>query len=83
MEALAAGVPSIFTLSGIAPDFIVDNKNALVVSFKNSEAVYQAMLRILKDESLAEKLKHEGYKTVSGKFDLSRMINQLETLYES
>ena len=53
------------------------------MSFKNSEAVYQAMLKILKDESLAEKLKQEGYKTVTGKFDLSRMITQLEALYES
>ncbi|MBL0097760.1 MAG: glycosyltransferase [Bacteroidetes bacterium] len=26
IEALAAGIPSIFTLSGIAPDFIVDGK---------------------------------------------------------
>jgi glycosyltransferase involved in cell wall biosynthesis len=83
VEALAAGVPSIFTLSGIAPDFVVDNKNALVVPFKNSEAIYEAMLKILKDENLAEKLKQEGYKTVTGKFDLSRMINQLEGLYES
>ena len=83
VEALAAGVPSIFTLSGIAPDFIVDNKNALVVSFKNSEAIYEAMLNILKDENFAEKLKQEGYKTVTGKFDLSRMITQLEALYES
>ena len=83
VEALAAGVPSIFTLSGIAPDFVVDNKNALVVPFKNSEAIYEAMLKILKDENFAEKLKQEGYKTVTGKFDLSRMINQLETLYES
>ena len=82
VEALAAGVPSIFTLSGIAPDFIVDNKNAMVVPFKNSEGIYQAMLKILKDESLAENLKQEGYKSVTGKFDLARMINQLEVLYE-
>lgn len=83
VEALAAGVPSIFTLSGIAPDFIVDNKNALVVPFKNSESIYQAMLKILNDESLRKNLKEEGYKSVKAKFDLSRMINQLEALYES
>jgi glycosyltransferase involved in cell wall biosynthesis len=83
VEALAAGVPSIFTLSGIAPDFIVDNKNAIIVPFKNSKAIYEGMLRIIGDESLQENLRKEGYETVTGKFELSRMISQLEALYES
>jgi glycosyltransferase involved in cell wall biosynthesis len=81
VEALAAGVPSVFTRSGIAPDFITDGKNALVVPFKNSVAIYEAMLKIMKDEGLRENLRQEGEKTVQDKFELSRMINQLETLY--
>jgi glycosyltransferase involved in cell wall biosynthesis len=83
VEALAAGVPSIFTLSGIAPDFIVDEKNALAVPFKNSEAIYEAMMRILQDENLRNRLKQEAYFSVEEKFALSRMIHRLEKLYEN
>ena len=83
VEALAAGVPSVFTLSGIAPDFVVDQKNALVVPYKNSEAIYQAMLKILQEKTLQEGLRIEGYKAVNDKYDLGRMIRELELLYES
>ena len=83
VEALAAGVPSIFTLSGIAPDFIIDGKNALVVPFKNSEAIYKSMLLILENEELRNKLKQVASYSVEEKFKLSRMIEQLENLYEN
>ena len=36
IEALAAGIPSIFTLSGVASEFIEHKKNALVVDFCDS-----------------------------------------------
>jgi glycosyltransferase involved in cell wall biosynthesis len=80
VEALAAGVPSIFTLSGIAPDFIVDRENALVVPFKNSEAIYKAMRALLSDPELQKKLFTNGKKTVEA-FALENMISKLNSLY--
>jgi glycosyltransferase involved in cell wall biosynthesis len=82
VEALASGVPSIFTLAGIAPDFVIDGKNALVVPFKNSEAIFEAILKILQDDSLKKRLQEDGYDSVKHKFELHHMINQLEALYE-
>ncbi|XZF13814.1 glycosyltransferase family 4 protein [Chitinophagaceae bacterium MMS25-I14] len=81
VEALAAGVPSVFTLSGIAPDFIENGKNALVVPFKDSNAIYEAMLAILGNEELRKKLKQEGWNSVKDRFALQQMIHQLENLY--
>ena len=72
-----------FTLSGIAPDFIIDGKNALVVPFKNSEAIYQAMIQILDDENLRSRLQQEAHVGMEEKFALSRMVKQLEELYEN
>jgi glycosyltransferase involved in cell wall biosynthesis len=83
VEALASGVPSVFTMAGIAPDFVVDGKNALVVPFKNSEAIYEAIRRIINDDNLRKRLQHEGHISVKHKFELHRMINQLEELYEN
>lgn len=80
VEALAAGVPSIFTLSGIAPDFIKDEHNALTVPFKNSSAILEAMLRILEDENLRNSLVKNGPESVRT-FSLDEFVSRLQNLY--
>jgi len=83
IEALAAGVPSIFTLSGIAHSFIKHEENAVVVPFKNSEAIYQGILRLLNDKNLAGKLIKNGEKDVRALFELDKMIDKLNNLYSN
>ena len=83
VEALAAGIPSVFTLSGVAQEFIVHEENALVVPFKDSNAIYKAMLRLLNDLSLREKLSAEGFQSVSRMFSFEDYIRNLQKLYRS
>jgi glycosyltransferase involved in cell wall biosynthesis len=81
VEALAAGVPSVFTLSGIAPEFIESGINALVVPFQDEEAIYRAVSQLLRDEPLRAKLIEEGRADVQQKFTLGTMISRLAVLY--
>ena len=81
IEALAAEVPAIFTLSGIAPDFITNEENALIVPFKDSDAIFKAMQRIVSDKKLQNRLRKEGLESVQKKFELSYMMKNLEDLY--
>lgn len=81
IEALAAGVPSVFTLSGIAQDFVIQKKNALAVPFKDSESIYAAMLQLYENPSLAQQLSVEGLSIVTEKYPLHKMIQSLERLY--
>ncbi|MEQ1733738.1 MAG: glycosyltransferase family 4 protein, partial [Bacteroidia bacterium] len=81
VEALAAGIPSVFTLSGVAPEFIRDKKNALVVGFKNSEDIYNAIKTILTSPELKNELIAQGQKDVIEKFSVQQYINKLATLY--
>jgi glycosyltransferase involved in cell wall biosynthesis len=83
VEALASGVPSIFTISGIAKEFIQDRKNAFVVSFKNSDAISQALLEIIPGRNTSNILKiiEQGKKDVAEKFSIAKMINSLHELY--
>lgn len=81
VEALAAGVSSVFTLSGIANEFIEDHRNALVVSHQDSDAIYNAMRELLENTALVEKLILNGKKDVSAKFGLDQMVLSLEKLY--
>ncbi len=83
VESLAAGIPSVFTMSGVAPEFIQDKMNAAVVDYENIEAIYLAMIRILTDHVFASKLQVNGIKSVAEKFNLKIMLDKLESLYLS
>lgn len=80
VEALGAGVPSVFTLSGIAAEFISNNENALTVDFKNSGTIFNALLQLWSDEPLRKKLSMNGKKSVE-RFALSNMLLRLKELY--
>lgn len=83
VEALASGVPSIFTMSGIAHDFIEHEKNALVVPYKDSTQIFESIRKLLNDSDLRKKLVIQGKKNVYRKFALINMIEKLEALYTS
>jgi len=80
VEALAAGVPSVFTLSGVAPEFITGNSNALVVDYNNSIQIYNSILKLENDPVLREKLVTNGYSSVQ-RFNYPLHMQQLESLY--
>jgi glycosyltransferase involved in cell wall biosynthesis len=82
IEALASGIPSVFTLSGIACEFIEHKQNALVVEYKDSEAIYESIVELLNNKTLAEKIADNGKEHAWQRFQLNNMISSLEELYE-
>jgi glycosyltransferase involved in cell wall biosynthesis len=83
VEALAAKLPCVYTLSGVANDFIVDGVNAVVVPFKNEDAIYHALLKILTDPDFATSIAKQASMDVRQRFDINRMTVELQKLYES
>lgn len=82
VEALAAGVASIFTLSGIGSDIIKDGFNALVVNYKSSDDIYNKMIILLTDKKLRNRLIANGQKSVS-KFSFDKFVKALKFLYQN
>ncbi|MCH2214324.1 MAG: glycosyltransferase family 4 protein [Flavobacteriales bacterium] len=82
IEALAGGVPSVFTISGIGAELIRTEENAIVVPYKNSRRVYEAIKRILEDDEFRNKLVKNGRETVMP-FGLKPFISRLEDLYRA
>lgn len=80
VEALASKTPSIFTLSGVANEYIEDNRNALVVDYNNSEQIEKAVFKLLNDKKLKNRLVEQGKKDVN-QFKLASFISKLEDLY--
>ncbi len=81
VEALASGIPSIFTLSGIAREFIANKENALVVPFRDAVSIHNSMLLLLSDQILNEKLRIKGPESVREMFSFARYISQLKDIY--
>ena len=81
VEALAAEIPSIFTLSGVASEFIENRKNAMVVDFQSSEQIYSSLLELLENETLRINIIKNGKDDIKQFFSLHLKINKLEELY--
>jgi glycosyltransferase involved in cell wall biosynthesis len=81
VESLAASIPSVFTISGIANDFIKHRYNAIVADYKNEESIYSAIKTIIQNPDLAVNLAVNGKTDVQRLFPISKMISELESLY--
>ena len=82
VEAMASGIPSVFTLSGIGNEIIKHKKNALVVEYQNSEQIYLALLELIEDKALHASISANGKETVFKDFNLETMVLKLDALYE-
>lgn len=80
-ESLAAGVPAIFTLSGVAPEFLQHRHNSLVVDYRNSDEIFHGAIEILKDPKLRETLTENGAKIVKEKFSFDEYLSKHEELW--
>ncbi|MCW3083762.1 MAG: hypothetical protein JWP12_1128 [Bacteroidetes bacterium] len=82
IEALAAGTPSVFTLSGIASEFIKNRENALVVDYRSSSQILSACLELLQNHELADSITSKGKADIHALFSIQKMIASLESLYK-
>ncbi|HEY8558965.1 MAG TPA: glycosyltransferase family 4 protein [Pyrinomonadaceae bacterium] len=81
IEPLAMRVPSVFTLSGVAEDFIEDKVNALVVPFCDSATITRSVKEILNDNELRKTLIENGQNSVKENFHARRMAKGLEKVH--
>lgn len=80
VEALAARIPSVFTLSGIAHEFIRHGENAWVVPHGEMMATASGIQTLLEDRKLRAALADSGYSSVVERFPLGKMIEEIEAL---
>ncbi len=83
VEALAAGIPSVFTLSGIANEFVEHGRNAIVVSYKNADEIFKGITKILNDKYLRDTIISNGKADVYARYNEKVMGNKLENLFRT
>ncbi|OGF28316.1 hypothetical protein A2531_05175 [Candidatus Falkowbacteria bacterium RIFOXYD2_FULL_34_120] len=81
IEAQLCGRPIIGTNVGGIPEVIDDQKTGLLIEPKNSEQIAGALIKLLKDTDLRNKLVKNAKESVK-RFDWNKIIKDIENIYE-
>jgi glycosyltransferase involved in cell wall biosynthesis len=82
MEAMAAGRPVVATAVGGVPEVVRHGETGLLVPPGDVAAMAGAMLRLGRDRGLREAMGLGGGRIASGSFDVSRMAQAYDRLYQ-
>lgn len=82
IEAFAAGVPVVATSVGGVTEIIRDGDNGLLVPPGDSQAMGEAIVRLLKDRQLSGELAQRARKDAEEKYTLDKMVNDTVKVYE-
>ncbi len=81
LESMAMNVPVVATAISAISELIEDEKTGLLVPPDDPDKMAAAMLRLLKDNHLRQRVINNGRERVAGHFDNRRLINDLAEIY--
>ena len=81
LEAMACQCPTIYSQRGSGPELIEDGKNGLLIDPACPEQIAAAIIRLLADDELAQRLGQEGKRAVVDRFALAIAVEQNEAFY--
>ena len=82
MEAGAMGLPSVVTDINGSREIIINGENGLIVPSRNSDALYEAMKRMLQDTAIREQMASNARSLIESRFEKSFVQGCLIDFYE-
>ena len=82
-EALSCGVPVVCTSVEGVPEIVRDNETGILVPPKDPSALAAGIIKSLNDMDNARKMAEEGRKFVNENFDVKKMVDDIDTLYDT
>jgi sugar transferase (PEP-CTERM/EpsH1 system associated) len=82
LEAMAMERPIVATNVGGNPEVVVDGVTGFLVPPKESQKMADAIVKLLHNPELAQKMGEAGRRRVEEKFSLERMVKEYKDLYE-
>ena len=82
-EALSCGVPVVCTSVEGVPEIVRDNETGILVPPKDPGALATGIIKSLNDMDNARKMAEEGRKFVNENFDVKKMVDDIDTLYDT
>ena len=81
LEAMARGVPIVASKIGGVPDVVKDGENGLLVQPKDSEALADAIIYLLENEDVRERMGKNGRKKVED-YSWEKIAEETEKVYK-
>jgi glycosyltransferase involved in cell wall biosynthesis len=81
LEAMACGLAPVITRAPGPLELVQDGHDALVIPTRDSQAIEQALERLIADRALLDRLRHNARATAQG-YGWSRIAHQTLQLYE-
>lgn len=81
VESLAMGIPALSTAVSAIPELIIDGQTGRTVLPEDSDAMAQAIMEMLSDPALRQRVIEEGQKLVRQRFDNSTLTAQLAEIF--
>jgi glycosyltransferase involved in cell wall biosynthesis len=82
IEGMALGKPIVASSVGGIIDLVKNGDNGILVPPRDSDALAEAILKLVRSKNLAQRLGENGKSKVYPEYDTSTMIRQIEGLYE-
>ena len=82
LDAMAAGKPIVATATGGIPEVVVDGETGTLVQPRDHQAMADAIVRLLKDPALRERMGAAGLARARRRFSAERMVAQTVRVYE-
>lgn len=81
LEAMACGIPIVSTRLGGIPDVVKNKENGLLVNPNDSESLADAILFLLKNEDIAQKMGNKG-KLMVKNYSWEKIADETENIYK-
>lgn len=81
LEAMALKKAVVATPVAGIPEVVLDGITGILVPPRDSSALARAIIKLLKDKELREKMGQQGYERVKNYFNYPRMIKELDAMY--
>lgn len=81
LEYMASGLPTIVSRVGGNPELVEDGVTGLLVPPQDSDALGDALLRLLRDEELATRIAANGRRMATQHFSFDRLVREIDELY--
>ena len=82
LEAMAAGLPVVAARSAETEEIVLNEATGLLVPPRSSEALSEALARLLRAPELGRMMGKAGRLRVRTDFSAQRMVNAVERLYD-
>ena len=81
IEAMASGKPVIATNVGGVSSLVENNINGFLINPQDVQALSDAIIKLLNDSDLRQKMGREGRSSVFPRYDISQLVKRVDLLY--